>query len=191
MTLRLVEIVTPIVPLVAAIDETGALRRIAFAGRGRDDAASWIARVEREPVEWVTDAGGTDVPMGDAALQSPEAADAARGVAIELGEYFAGARREFSVPLSPRGVEYDVRVWEALRAIPYGRTLSYGELAVRLGNAGDARAVGRAAAVNPVPIVVPCHRLVGADGSLTGYAGGLDVKRRLLELEGALPPSLF
>ena len=171
MTLRIVEIDTPIVALVAAVDEAGAVRRIAFATRGRADAASWIARVEREPVEWEPDA-------------APLLTD-------ELGEYFAGARREFSLPLSPRGAEYDVRVWSQLRAIPYGRTLSYGELAARLGTAGEARAVGRAAAVNPIPILVPCHRLVGSDGSLTGYAGGVDLKRRLLELEGALPPSLL
>jgi methylated-DNA-[protein]-cysteine S-methyltransferase len=82
-------------------------------------------------------------------------------------------------------------VWDALREIPYGRTLSYGDVAARLGEPGAARAVGRACALNPIPILVPCHRLVGAGGKLTGYAGGLDAKRHLLALEGALPRTLL
>jgi len=101
----------------------------------------------------------------------------------ELGEYFAGARRTFSVPLAMHGTAYQRAVWQALLAIPYGETISYGELARRLGSA--ARAVGLANGANPLPIVVPCHRVIGADGSLTGFGGGLPVKRALLELEGA------
>jgi methylated-DNA-[protein]-cysteine S-methyltransferase len=104
-------------------------------------------------------------------------------VIAQLAEYFAGARREFSVPLAPRGTPFQLAVWQALRAIPCGETISSGELAARLGSA--ARAVGAANGANPLPIIVPCHRVIGADGSLTGFGGGLPIKRALLELEGA------
>lgn len=117
-----------------------------------------------------------------------EAADEApvlMQAAQELGEYFAGRRRQFSVPLCMRGTEFQSRVWSALREIPYGETVSYGELARRVGNPRASRAVGGANHVNPLPIFVPCHRVVGADGRLTGYAGGLEIKRKLLEIEGA------
>ncbi len=110
---------------------------------------------------------------------------AARFSAItrELVEYFAGERRAFSVPLAMEGTEFQRSVWRALVAIPYGETISYGELARRVGSV--ARAVGLANGANPLPIVVPCHRVIGADGSLTGFGGGLGIKRALLELEGA------
>jgi methylated-DNA-[protein]-cysteine S-methyltransferase len=101
----------------------------------------------------------------------------------QLGEYFAGDRREFDLALAPEGSELQLRVWEALREIPYGETESYGELAVRIGHPGSARAVGAANGRNPISIVVPCHRVIGASGSLTGYAGGVERKRLLLELE--------
>jgi methylated-DNA-[protein]-cysteine S-methyltransferase len=105
-------------------------------------------------------------------------------VTRQLGEYFAGTRTEFDLPLAPRGDEFDLRVWELLRTIPYGETRSYGELARQLGDDPTlAQAVGAANGRNPLAVVVPCHRVVGADGSLTGYAGGLDRKRFLLELE--------
>jgi methylated-DNA-[protein]-cysteine S-methyltransferase len=102
----------------------------------------------------------------------------------QLGEYFAGQRRGFDLPLAPRGTEFQRRVWRALTEIPYGRTISYGELARRIGNASASRAVGLANGANPLPIVVPCHRVIGADGSLTGFGGGLPIKRKLLALEG-------
>jgi methylated-DNA-[protein]-cysteine S-methyltransferase len=108
-------------------------------------------------------------------------ADAVR----ELEEYFAGERRTFSVPLAPRGTTFQLSVWQALRAIPYGVTLTYGDLARRLGCPAGARAVGLANGANPLPIIVPCHRVIGADGSLTGFGGGLAIKRALLALEGA------
>ena len=101
----------------------------------------------------------------------------------ELEEYFAGRRISFSVPLSMHGTPFQLRVWRALTEIPYGETLSYGELARRIGNPKACRAVGMANHVNPLPVFVPCHRVVGANGGLTGYAGGLDIKRLLLELE--------
>jgi methylated-DNA-[protein]-cysteine S-methyltransferase len=102
----------------------------------------------------------------------------------QLDEYFAGDRREFEVEVDPRTEsEFEARVWRALREIPYGETESYGRLAERMGAPGQARAVGAANARNPIAIVIPCHRVIGADGSLTGYAGGLDRKRLLLDLE--------
>ncbi len=105
----------------------------------------------------------------------------------ELLEYLAGARRDFDLPLAPQGTPFQQRVWAALREIPYGQTRSYRELALAAGSPRGYRAVGMANHRNPIPILIPCHRVVGADGSLTGYAGGLELKRKLLELEGALP----
>lgn len=104
-------------------------------------------------------------------------------VATQLREYLAGERTTFDLALRPAGSPFQQRVWAALRALGYGETVGYGELAARLGEAG-ARAVGRANATNPIPIVVPCHRVVGANGTLTGYAGGVPLKTALLRLEG-------
>ena len=105
--------------------------------------------------------------------------------AAELGEYFAGERRAFTVPLAPAGTPFQLSVWEQLRLIPYGTTVSYGELARRLGSPDAARAVGLANGRNPIAIVVPCHRVIGADGSLTGFGGGMAAKRTLLDLESS------
>ncbi len=99
--------------------------------------------------------------------------------------YFAGDRHDFALPLAPRGTEFQQRVWAALRAIPHGETRTYGQIAAQLGNPAAARAVGRANATNPICVIVPCHRVIGADGSLTGFAFGGKLKRRLLEHEGA------
>jgi methylated-DNA-[protein]-cysteine S-methyltransferase len=107
------------------------------------------------------------------------------GAADQLEAYFAGERRTFDLPLSLAGTPFQRRVWQEVRRIPYGSTISYAELARRVGNPAAVRAVGAANGRTPVPIVIPCHRVVGADGSLTGYGGGLDRKRALLELEGA------
>lgn len=103
--------------------------------------------------------------------------------ARQLSEYFAGKRRSFTVPLDMRGTQFQRNVWDALLAIPFGETRSYGELARRLGNAQAARAVGAATGRNPISIIVPCHRLIDSAGKLTGFAGGLEAKARLLELE--------
>ncbi|GAB4243251.1 MAG: methylated-DNA--[protein]-cysteine S-methyltransferase [Acidobacteriota bacterium] len=102
----------------------------------------------------------------------------------ELEEYVAGERRSFDVPVVLAGTEFQERVWRLLLEIPYGATKTYGELARELGNPRSCRAVGRAAAQNPVPILVPCHRLVGAGGRLVGFSAGLELKERLLEIEG-------
>lgn len=107
-----------------------------------------------------------------------------RATIEQLEAYFAGSRTAFDLPLAPAGSDFQLRVWKALLDIPYGRTESYGELARRIGlPTGAARAVGAANGQNPLPIVVPCHRVIGSGGSLTGYGGGLDNKRLLLELE--------
>lgn len=101
----------------------------------------------------------------------------------ELNEYFSGKRKTFSVPLDMRGTHFQKEVWGALVGIPYGETRSYGQLAMQLGNPNATRAVGAANGRNPIAIIVPCHRVVGFDGKLTGFAGGLDAKAYLLKLE--------
>jgi methylated-DNA-[protein]-cysteine S-methyltransferase len=150
----------------------------------------------------------TDSPLGpltlvalDGALaglymdgRAPDAVDAAGAAAgadaavlaetsRQLAEYFDGERQSFDVPLALDGTVFQHRVWDALRGIGYGETVSYGQLADQIGRPTAARAVGLANGRNPVSIIVPCHRVVGSDGSLTGYGGGLDNKQRLLELE--------
>ena len=102
----------------------------------------------------------------------------------QLTDYFAGTRREFTVPLHPHGTAFQLAVWQELSRIPFGITISYAELARRIGKPTATRAVGAANGRNPIPIIVPCHRVIGADGSLTGYSGGLSIKRKLLALEG-------
>lgn len=139
----------------------GAIFAIGFPGQKHD--------LERQD-EWRRDDG------------APELA-AARA---QLREYFAGKRRDFDLPLSPAGSVFQQRVWRALLRVGYGRTSTYGALARTVARPAAARAVGAAVGRNPIAIVVPCHRIIGADGSLTGYAGGLERKTRLLTLEGVL-----
>jgi len=107
----------------------------------------------------------------------------------QLGEYFAGTRTAFDLPLALRGTSFQIRVWHALLRVPFGATASYGEIAAAIGRPGAARAVGGANHRNPIPIIVPCHRVIGSDGSLTGYGGGEARKRRLLDLERAHAPA--
>ncbi len=101
----------------------------------------------------------------------------------QLNAYFAGELRDFDLTLMPEGTPFQLSVWQALTSIPYGETISYGELALRLGRPGASRAVGAANGANPIPIIVPCHRVIGANGSLTGFGGGIETKRHLLALE--------
>jgi methylated-DNA-[protein]-cysteine S-methyltransferase len=103
----------------------------------------------------------------------------------QLQAYFAGERTSFDLPLAPSGTGFQLRVWEALTEIPYGETRSYGEIAARVGRPDAVRAVGATNGRNPIAVIVPCHRVIGSDGSLVGYGGGLDRKRTLLELEAA------
>nr|AGS51923.1 methylated-DNA--protein-cysteine methyltransferase [uncultured bacterium contig00002] len=106
-----------------------------------------------------------------------------RKAAKQLGEYFNGKRKTFDLPLILHGTDFQVAVWKALQNIPYGKTRSYGELAAMTGNPKASRAVGMANNRNPIVIVIPCHRVIGSDGSLTGFGGGLELKQKLLELE--------
>jgi methylated-DNA-[protein]-cysteine S-methyltransferase len=156
---------TPIGTLVLAADAEG-LRHIEFPSN-------------RHPVsraEWVPGAEGA-------------AAEILAMTSQQLREYFDGVRRDFDLPLMPRGTEFQLQVWRALATIPFGATWSYGELARAIGKPDAMRAVGAANGRNPLPIVLPCHRVIGADGSLTGFGGGLPIKEALLRLEGALPVS--
>ena len=155
---------SPLGPVIAIADDD-AITRVDFIG----------AKYER-PVapDWVED---------------PHA-PALAACGTQLAEYFAGTRTEFDLPLAPRGSDFQRRVWKEIARVPYGETISYAELARRAGAPGQARAAGAATGRNPVGVVIPCHRIVGSDGSLTGYAGGLERKRGLLELEGVLQRSL-
>ena len=121
----------------------------------------------------------------DEVVHDPARAAAARR---EVGEYFAGTRQHFTLKLSPSGTPFQQSVWTALQQIPFGETRSYGQLATQVGNPSASRAVGRANGTNPICLIVPCHRVIGSDGTLTGFAFGEDLKRRLLEHEGALQP---
>jgi len=107
-------------------------------------------------------------------------------VRAQLAEYFEGRRRRFDLSLAPVGSPFELAVWDALREIPYGETVSYGELAAGIGRPDAARAVGTANARNPIAVVIPCHRVIGANGSLTGFGGGLERKRLLLDLEAGV-----
>ena len=154
---------TPIGTLVLAADAEGP-RHIEFpSNRHPVDRAGWVPGAEGAAAEIL--------------------ALAAR----QLREYFDGTRRDFDLPLAPRGTEFQLRVWNALATIPFGATWSYGELARAIRKPDAMRAVGAANGRNPLPIVLPCHRVIGADGSLTGFGGGLPIKAALLRLEGALP----
>jgi methylated-DNA-[protein]-cysteine S-methyltransferase len=133
---------------------------------------------------WMQDAGRPRRPEAGWRRAPAAFAEAAR----QLHEYFARERTAFELALAPAGTPFQLRVWAALREIPYGQTTSYGELADRLGQPGAARAVGLANGRNPIAVIVPCHRVIGADGSLTGFGGGLGRKRALLDLES---PALF
>jgi methylated-DNA-[protein]-cysteine S-methyltransferase len=141
-----------------------------------------LAEVRFPPV---TRAGADGRSARATAAQAGSAA-ALADASAQLTAYFDGARRDFELPLVLTGSPFFVRVWEAVRAIPFGETRTYGELAAAIGRPGAARAVGLANGRNPLPIIVPCHRLIGSDGSLTGYGGGLPRKRWLLDHEARI-----
>ena len=159
--MRFTVIDTPLGAMVAAGDTAG-LRLLAFAGG--DD--------------W------QDIVRDD--WQRDDAFSLFADVRRQLLEYLAGERQDFDLPLAPEGSEFQQKVWARLQAIPFGETRSYVEIARALEQPGASRAVGTANGRNPIPIIIPCHRVVAADGTLGGYSGGLEMKRRLLEIEGAL-----
>jgi methylated-DNA-[protein]-cysteine S-methyltransferase len=141
----------------------------------------------------------TSVDFIDAKYAKPIAADWAedpdatplKECAQQLREYFDGQRESFDLPTLPVGTAFQQRVWREISRVPFGATITYSELAKRSGAGGSARAAGAATGRNPIAVIVPCHRIVGADGSLTGYAGGLERKTKLLEIEGVLQGSLI
>ncbi|MEA2163118.1 MAG: methylated-DNA-[protein]-cysteine S-methyltransferase [Thermoanaerobaculia bacterium] len=137
---------------------------ILIAGDGDVIVETYFAGAKPKP-DWIRD---------DAAL---------REAAYQLHAYFAGERRDFDLPLAPRGTEFQLSVWSALREIPYGETTTYAAIANSIGRPKAIRAVGAANGANPIPIVIPCHRVIGSNGSMTGFGGGVDVKRQLLALE--------
>lgn len=153
---------SPVDPLLLAADEHG-LKLIEF-------------HTPRHPMSRLADWSEGDNPV----LQATR---------VQLDEYFSGARKQFDLPLAPQGTPFQTEVWHTLATIPYGETISYAQLAQRVGKPTAMRAVGAANGRNPLPIVLPCHRVIGADGSLTGFGGGLPTKQFLLELEGALEPA--
>ena len=130
---------------------------------------------------------GRDARKGDSSLKNgdlvPGTSPVLERAKAQLAEYFRGERQEFDLPLAPRGTEFQQRVWQRLLGIEYGATTTYGALAQELGNPNASRAVGLANGSNPIPIVIPCHRVIGANGALTGFGGGLPTKSALLELE--------
>jgi methylated-DNA-[protein]-cysteine S-methyltransferase len=109
----------------------------------------------------------------------------------QLRDYFSGNLKKFDVPLDLNGSDFQMKVWNELKKIPYGKTKSYKTISEKLGDVKSIRAVGKANGQNPIPIIIPCHRVIGSNGRLTGYAGGLDVKEKLLEIEGSLSLKLF
>jgi methylated-DNA-[protein]-cysteine S-methyltransferase len=149
------QIESPVGPLLLAADDTG-LRSIGFVN-GRHSVSPDSAWQE-----------------GPERLQEP---------IRQLRAYFAGELETFDLPLAPQGTTFQLSVWRSLCEIPYGQTISYGELARRVGNPNASRAVGLANGSNPIPIVIPCHRVIGSNGKLTGYGGGLPIKEKLLALE--------
>jgi methylated-DNA-[protein]-cysteine S-methyltransferase len=134
--------------------------------------------------------GGRHAPAISAEWKEDPTSSPLKECAEQLADYFAGRRQGFDLPVAPRGTPFQERVWREIARIAYGETLTYAELALRAGAPGSARAAGAATGRNPLSIVVPCHRVVGTDGSLTGYAGGIERKTRLLEIEGVLQAAL-
>lgn len=122
---------------------------------------------------------GSEFPIGVSLIETA----LIKKAYVQLEEYFEGKRKTFELPLAAEGTQFQQKVWQALKEIPYGKTCSYKAIAEAVGNVKACRAVGMANNRNPIPIIVPCHRVVGADGKLVGYAGGLDIKEKLLEIE--------
>lgn len=176
MTYRFLD--SPVGGLLLARDEAG-LRMIHFADRRVD--------LKVHPYGSYRTTAGADLQVRPGVFTPPsgwQERDADfHDVGAQLTEYFAGARQRFDLQLAPQGTPFQQVVWRALLDIPYGETISYGELAARIGQRTASRAVGLANGSNPLSIVIPCHRVIGANGKLTGYGGGLPVKERLLALE--------
>jgi len=163
---------TPVGALHAVLDEEGRLAELAFGSVGSQQPAGGRSRsASGSGVAVAEDSDTCHLPPATCLLN-------------ELREYFAGQRRTFTIELAPKGTPFQLAVWNELLRIPYGATISYSELAHRIGKPSAVRAVGAANGANPIPIIIPCHRVIGANGSLTGYGGGIERKQFLLALEG-------
>lgn len=156
--MNMMKIETPIGPLHAAFDEEGRLAELGF----RESSSLRVDESSRR--------SSTTRSLDDLSTQ--------------LHEYFSGKRKTFEFPLAPKGTAFQLAVWNALLAIPYGDTITYAELAQRIGKPSAIRAVGAANGANPIPVIIPCHRVIGSNGTLTGYGGGIERKQWLLALEG-------
>lgn len=165
-TIRYNDLMTPVGRLFVASSEKGLMRILFPAEEGADPLATLR---NESPDADLMEGQGENEP-----------------VCRQLEEYFEETRTEFQIPLDLRGTQFQKTVWNAVTRVPYGQTRSYAQIAGDIGNPGSVRAVGAANGANPVPIVIPCHRILGADGSLTGYGGGIRVKRSLLVLEKIL-----
>src|SRR4051812_17435579 len=162
---------TVVAPAITVYDAVQTpIDRLVVASDGSAIVGVWMANAEPDDRQWA-DRCGTDSLIDEARRR--------------LVAYFAGRLRTFDVPLAPNGTDFQRRVWNALREIPFGTTISYAALARRVSNAAAVRAVGAANGRNPIPIIIPCHRVIGSSGSLTGFGGGLDRKQWLLRHEGA------
>lgn len=161
---------------VRLVEKDGALTALSLAGKSSPNAFLRKGELTYEEA-------GARLAASGAVCQETELIQKAHE---ELGEYFSGKRREFTVPLRPEGTPFQEKVWQALRTIPYGETRTYGQIAAQIGNPKASRAVGMGNHKNPIAIMIPCHRVIGADGSMTGYGGGLDIKEFLLKREGVL-----
>ncbi|HEX6098154.1 MAG TPA: methylated-DNA--[protein]-cysteine S-methyltransferase [Thermoanaerobaculia bacterium] len=161
----MMKIETPIGTLHAAFDEQGRLTELGF----RESSSRRVFESSRE---------GSTPPLEDLSTRRLE------DLSAELREYFAGKRKTFDFPLAPKGTEFQLAVWNALLEIPYGDTRTYAQLAHRIGRPSAVRAVGAANGANPIPVIIPCHRVIGSNGTLTGYGGGIERKQWLLALEG-------
>jgi methylated-DNA-[protein]-cysteine S-methyltransferase len=162
MTIYAHAVDSPVGKLVVTVDRDNRVTRLLFA---KERSAERLLADTQEAIEWSSNRCQT--------------------VRTQLTEYFAGKRRAFDLELNPSGTLFQKSVWKVLRTIPFGQTRSYGEIAQELNKPGASRAVGRANGTNPISIMVPCHRVIGADGSLTGFGGGMEAKRTLLLHEGA------
>ncbi len=162
---------TEICRLFIAVDEKSTVKRIHFILDSEDDSIKSILNSK-----YVKSAGYQHV-------KSPEKCSE---LTRELDEYFSGSRTEFDIEVVPDGTEFQQQVWSELQKIPFGQTATYGDIAKRIGNPSASRAVGLANNKNPIPIIIPCHRVIGANGKLVGFAGGLDAKKSLLIHEGLL-----
>ncbi len=154
---------TPIKPLLIISSEKGLVKIMFIDTKGNLPLRS----LEKEY---------SGIPFTESKLKN-------KSVSNQLNEYFSGTRKKFTLPLDIRGTSFQKQVWRTVIQVPYGQTCSYGEIARKIGNAGAARAVGMANHNNPIPIVIPCHRVIGANGSLTGYTAGIPIKEKLLNFE--------